>query len=164
MGDSGREISVTGRRQAQTCTFCRGAIDEAPASPCTACETPLHDACWAEVAGCPLLGCRGVRALPSPETGCAFCRRKSARGLAEVLRSSSLWTCPGCGEQGHPDCWGTICPTAGCRQLPPEVRRELESGRSGRPLSDGCIAVMAIAVIVICAYVIDVVVDVLLPR
>jgi hypothetical protein len=57
-GERSALVDATGRTR---CPYCHGGItgEEADLVACDQCATVLHDGCWAEHGGCPLLGCTG---------------------------------------------------------------------------------------------------------
>jgi hypothetical protein len=62
------------------CPFCHDALANAPRVLCAECTTPHHEACFAQNAGCSLLGCEGTRSVPAeqrPLRVCAECEQQT---------------------------------------------------------------------------------------
>jgi hypothetical protein len=62
------------------CPFCHDALASAPRVLCADCATPHHDACFAQNAGCSLLGCEGTRSVAAeqrPLRVCAECEQQT---------------------------------------------------------------------------------------
>jgi hypothetical protein len=58
------KIRVSSARLARTCPLCRAALGEAlPRRSCASCATLHHAACWDELGGCAVLGCRDPATL-----------------------------------------------------------------------------------------------------
>jgi hypothetical protein len=55
-------LAVRDRAGKTRCPYCRAGVsgDEETLTACGACRTVLHEACWEEHGGCPILGCRGT--------------------------------------------------------------------------------------------------------
>jgi hypothetical protein len=60
----GRELSALVDESGKTrCAYCHSNLtgDEPDLCACEKCRTVVHEACWAEHGGCPLLGCGGSK-------------------------------------------------------------------------------------------------------